>query len=66
MVWNRGWITKLVDSKTDDGGTKVLVQRSPDADDGTEFATDVEIECEIFQVHSTFLLSIAKFTVILI
>jgi len=51
VVWNRGWITKLIHSKTDDGGTKVLVQRSPDADDGTEFSTDVEIECEIFQVR---------------
>ena len=66
MVWNRGWITKLVDSKTEDGGTKVLVQRSSDTDDSTDFSADVEIECEIFQVHSTLLLSIANLTATLI
>ena len=42
-----------------------MVQRSPDADDSAEFSTDVEIECEIFQVHSILLLLIAELTVAL-
>lgn len=47
MVWKRGCVTKLVDSKS--GNLKVFVQCRPaDADDNVELA---EIECEIFQVQ---------------
>ena len=47
MVWSRGCVTNIVDSKSD-GNTKVFVQQRPaDADDSAEFA---EIECEIYQV----------------